>query len=202
MVGQGAVMWKRNYLLLFVFLLASCSKPELPSPFHAIDVTWQRSNADFQLTDINGKSRNLHSFAGKVVVLFFGYTHCPEVCPTTLADLAQVMRSLEKDADKVQVLFITLDPERDSPELLAKYVPAFDQSFLGLYGNAQAINQAAKSFGVNYEKIYNKSNSYTLDHSDGTFLIGTNGSPILLSPYAQRTEFLVQDIRMLLALGH
>jgi len=194
-------MWKRSYFLPLLFLLVSCSKQEMPSPYHAIDITWQHSNANFHLTDSNGKSRNLQSFAGKVVILFFGYTHCPEVCPTTLADLAQLMHYLGKDADKVQVLFITLDPERDSPELLAQFVPSFDHSFLGLYGDAREIDQAAKSFGVNYEKNYNKNNSYTLDHSDGTFLIGSNGRPILLSPYAQRTEFLVQDIKMLLAIG-
>ncbi len=194
-------MWKRSIFLLLVSLLASCSEPEMPSPFHAIDITWQHGKADFQLSDFNGRSRNLKSFTGKVVILFFGYTHCPEVCPTTLADLAQVMRQLGKDAERVQVLFITLDPERDSPELLAHFVPAFDHSFLGLYGDSKATAQAAKSFGVNFAKQFNKSGGYTLDHSDGTYLIGIKGYPLLLSPYAQRTDFLLQDIKMLLVTG-
>jgi protein SCO1/2 len=201
MVGQEAVMWKRSFLFLLILLLGSCSKPEMPSPFHAIDITWQNANANFQLTDHNGNPRTLQSFAGKVIVLFFGYTHCPEVCPTTLADLAQVMRYLGKDGHRVQVLFITLDPERDKPELLARFVPVFDQSFLGLYGDTTATDLAAKSFGVKYEKKYTKNNGYTLDHSDGIYLIGIKGRPILLSPYAQNTEFLVQDIKMLLAIG-
>jgi len=173
----------------------------MPSPYHAVDVTWQHTEANFHLTDFSGKSRSLEDFSGKVVVLFFGYTHCPEVCPTTLADLARVMRLLGKDADRVQVLFITLDPERDNPELLAQFVPSFDHSFLGLYGDAQATAQAAKSFGVNYEKQFNKNNDYTLDHSDGTYLIGIKGHPLLLSPYGQQTELLVQDIKLLLAIG-
>ena len=192
-------MWKRSCFLLLIVALVSCSKPEMPSPYHAADVTWQYAKADFHLADFNGKPRSLESFAGKVVILFFGYTHCPEVCPTTLADLAQMMRQLGKDADRVQVLFVTLDPERDTPEMLAQFVPSFDRSFLGLHGDAQATDLAAKAFGVNYAKQYNKSGGYTLDHSDGTYLIGIKGRPILLSPYKQSTKFLVQDIKMLLA---
>jgi len=195
-------MWKRNiYFLLLVASLTACSEPDMPSPYHAADVTWQHSKANFHLTDFNGKSRSLEDFSGKVVILFFGYTHCPEVCPTTLADLAQVMHLLGKNADRVQVLFITLDPERDSPELLSQFVPSFDHAFLGLYGDAQATAQAAKAFGVSYEKQFNKNGSYTLDHSDGTYLIGIKGRPLLLSPYQQKTEFLVQDINMLLSVG-
>lgn len=192
----------RNFfLILLISLLGGCGEPEMPSPYHAIDVSWQHAQADFQLTDFNGKPRRLSDFSGKVVVLFFGYTHCPEVCPTTLADLAQVMRLLGKDADRVQVLFVTLDPERDSPELLAKYVPSFDPSFLALYGDARATAQAAKAFGVTHVKQDDKHGGYTLDHSDGTYLIGTRGKPLMLSPYGQRVEYLAQDIRLLLAIG-
>ncbi len=189
------------FLILLILLLGACEKPEMPSPYHAIDVSWQHAQADFQLNDFNGQPRKLSNFSGKVVVLFFGYTHCPEVCPTTLADLAQVMRLLGQDASRVQVLFVTLDPERDRPDLLAKYVPSFDPSFLGLYGDAQATKQAAKSFGVNYVKQYDKHGGYTLDHTDGMYLLGVGGKPLLLSPYGQRAEYLVQDIRLLLATG-
>ena len=194
----------RNLLLLLLFmtLLVSCGKSKPPTPFQSIDISWRYAEkpVDFHLTDPNGKMRRLSDFNGKVVVMFFGYTHCPEICPTTLADLAQVMRLLDKDADKVQVLFVTLDPERDTPKLLAEYVPFFHPSFLGLYGDIQTTAQVAKTFGVNYEKRVEKG-SYTLDHSDGTYLIGTNGKPVLLSPYNQRAELLVQDIKLLLQMA-
>jgi protein SCO1 len=192
----------RNLLLtLSIMLIISCGKENIPSPYHAIDVSWQHSKADFQLADFNGKPRGLLEFRGKVVVLFFGYTHCPEVCPTTLADLAHDMRLLGKDAERVQVIFVTLDPERDTPELLAKFVPSFDPSFLGLRGDAQATAQAAKTFGVNYVKQYDKHGSYTLDHNDGIYLLGTRGKPLLLAPNGQPAEYMVQDIKLLLALN-
>ncbi len=173
----------------------------MPSPYHAMDVSWQHARADFQLSDFNGKPRSLSDFRGKGVILFFGYTHCPKVCPTTLADLAQVMRLLGKDANRVQVLFVTLDPERDSPEMLAKFVPSFDPSFLGLYGDAQSTARAAQAFGVSYTKQYDKHGGYTLDHTDGIYLLGITGKPLLLSPYGQPVDLLVQDIRLLLATG-
>ncbi len=190
---------RKLFFLLCLFLFTACGEHDLPSPYHAIDVTWQLEQADFHLTDFNGKPRSLADFRGKVVVLFFGYTHCPVVCPTTLADLAQVMRMLGKDADRVQVIFVTVDPERDRPELLAKFVPYFYPSFLGLYGDAQATAQTAKAFGVSYEKQYYKKGDYMLQHSDSTFLIGTKGHPLLLSRYGQQAELMVQDIRLLLA---
>ncbi len=190
---------RKLFLLLCLLLLAACGEQELPSPYHAIDVTVPLAQADFHLTDFNGKPRSLAEFRGKVVVLFFGYTHCPVACPTTLADLAQVMRMLGKDASRVQVLFITIDPERDKPELLAKFIPSFDPSFLGLSGDAHAIAQATKSFGVTYEKQYYKKGGYTFLHSDGTFLIGPKGQPLLLSRYGQQAELLAQDIKLLLA---
>ena len=189
-------------VLLVAMMLASCSKPDYPAPQHAIDVSWQHPEADFHLSDPAGKQRSLADFRGKVVVVFFGYTHCPEVCPTTLADLAQVMRQLGPDAKDVQVIFITLDPERDKPEALGKFVPFFDASFLGLSGDLQATAQAARSFGVNYEKHAEKNGGYTLDHSDGTYLIGRDGKPMWMSRYGQRADWLVQDIRQLLAIPH
>jgi protein SCO1/2 len=192
-------------LLVLVLVLASCTKSEhpnvkeYPAPINAIDISWQHPQADFQLFDASSKPKKLADYHGKVVVLFFGYTHCPEVCPTTLADLAQVMRLLGQDAKKVQVLFVTLDPERDTPDVLSEFIPSFDSSFIGLYGDAQATAQAAKLFGVNYQKQPGKHGGYTLDHSDGTYLIGTEGKPLWLSRYGQPAELLVQDIRLLLA---
>lgn len=156
------------------------------------------AGANFKLTDHNGKPRTLADFRGKVVALFFGYTHCPDVCPTTLADLAQVMALLGKDADNVQVLFVTVDPERDKPEMLVKYMSVFHPSFLGLYGDAEATAQAAKSFSVFYQKQPTTS-GYSMDHSVGTYLIDPVGRVRLRTPLAQRPEWIADDIRLLLA---
>jgi protein SCO1/2 len=191
----------RNILLLgSLLVLAACGEPKLPSPFKASEVTAKYVQADFSLHDPAGRTVTLSDYRGKVVALFFGYIHCPDVCPTTLADMAQVMRMLGKDAEKVQVLFVTLDPERDKPELLAQYAPAFHPSFMGLYGDAQETALAARAFDIQYQKQVTRSGSYTLDHSAGTFLIAPSGKPVLLSPFAQRPEYLTQDIRLLLAM--
>jgi protein SCO1/2 len=183
-------------LIFLIFLLVGCEQ-KLPSPFKASDVSAKYAQANFLLNDAQGKPVSLADFRGKVVVLFFGYTHCPDVCPTTLADMAQVMGMLGKEADKVQVLFVTLDPERDTRQLLAQYPSAFYPTFMGLSGDAQATAQAAKAFGIIYQKQPTKSGGYTLDHSAGTYLIAPGGKPVLLSPFAQRPELLVQDIRLL-----
>lgn len=188
----------RVFALLGLAMLAACGEPKLPSPYKASDVSAQYAGADFHLADPAGKVRSLADFRGKVTVLFFGYTHCPDVCPTTLADMAQVMRMLDQQAEQVQVLFVTLDPERDTAAMLGKYVPAFHPSFMGLRGDAQATAEAARVFGIGYQKQVNKS-GYTLDHTAGSYLIGANGKTVLLAPYAQRPELLVQDIRLLLA---
>ncbi|MDX8379903.1 MAG: SCO family protein [Gallionella sp.] len=194
-------MMRKLFLMIILLLLSACSKQELPSPYQALDISWQHADANFNLFDFNDKPRKLSDFKEKVLVLFFGYTHCPEVCPTTLADLAQVTRMLGKDANRVQVIFVTLDPERDKPALLKKYVTSFDPSFLGLYGDAKSTAAAAKSFGVNYAKHFDKQGGYSLDHSDGIFLIGLRGRPLLRAPYGQPADLLVKDIRMLLYIG-
>jgi protein SCO1 len=189
----------RNLLLFFlVVFLTACEEPRLPSPFHASDVSMPLAGANFNLTDQNGKPRTLADFRGKVVALFFGYTHCPDVCPTTLADMAQAMGMLGKDADRVQVLFVTVDPERDKPEMLAKYMSAFNPSFLGLYGDADATAQAAKAFFVSYMK-QPTTTGYSMDHSVGTFLIDPEGRVRLRAPLAQRPAWIADDIRLLLA---
>lgn len=194
-------MWLRKLFVLSLGLsLVACGEPKLPSPFKASDVTSRYAQADFHLFDATGKPRSLADYRGKVVALFFGYTHCPDVCPTTLADMATVMGKLGQDADKVQVLFVTVDPERDTRELLAQYPPAFYPTFIGLSGDAAATEQAAKAFGIIYQKQPTKSGSYTVDHSAGTFLFSPSGKTILLSPFAQRPEMVLQDIRLLLAL--
>lgn len=188
------------FILLLLVLLTGCEKTKLPSPFHASDISAMFTQADFHLTDHNGKARTLADFRGKTVALFFGYTHCPDVCPTTLADLAQAMEILGKDADRVQVLFITVDPERDKPEMIAKYVPAFHPSFLGLSGDAQATAQAAKAFYIGYEKRPTAS-GYNVDHTTGTFIVDPGGKVRLRAPLGQRADWFADDIRLLLAGG-
>lgn len=190
---------RKLILALCLSLLTACA--ESPPPYNSIDVTTPLEQADFHLNDFNGQPRSLADFRGKVVLLFFGYTHCPLVCPTTLADLARVMEKLGQDADRVQVLFVTVDPENDSPELMAKYIPAFHPTFLGLHGDEKALAQTAKSFGVSYEKQTYKQGGYSFIHSDSTFLIGTTGKPRLLSRYGQKVDLLVQDVKLLLAAG-
>jgi protein SCO1/2 len=196
-----ANMTVRILFLMLIGLLAGCGRNTPSGHFHASDVGDRFAHADFHLTDHNGKPRSLSDFHGKVVVIFFGYTHCPDVCPTTLAGYAQALRLLGKDADRVQVLFVTIDPERDTRKLLAKFVPAFDPRFLGLYGDAKATAEAAKNFGVSYQKHPAKT-GYTMDHSTFSYLIDTQGKVRLMAGDREPADWLAQDIRLLLASGH
>ena len=184
-------------LLAFVFALAGCGKSG-PS-FKASDVTGTSFGRGFELTAHDGKPRTLEDFRGKVVVMFFGYTQCPDVCPTTLAELSQVMKDLGADASRVQVLFVTVDPERDTTELLSRYVPAFNPTFLGLTGDAQAIARTAKEFKVIYQKQPGPNpGSYSMDHSAGTFIFDPQGRLRVYVSYGQGPEVFVHDIRELL----
>ena len=187
--------------VILALTLAACGEPKLPSPFNASDVTAQYAQADFHLFAANGQPRSLADYRDKVTVLFFGYVHCPDVCPTMLADLAQVMQQLGPAADKVQVIFITLDPARDKPELLAQYPLAFHPTFIGLSGDDVSTAKAAQAFGVVYQRQEGKNGQYTLDHSAGAYLIAPHSSRILLAPYQQPAELLAHDIKLLLALN-
>ena len=134
--------------------------------------------------------------------MFFGYTRCPDVCPTTLAEMKAVKDKLGPEGDRLQVLFVTIDPERDTPELLAKYVPAFDPSFLALYGDADATAKAAKEFRVFYQKAAGSSpDNYSMDHTAATFLYDPQGRLRLFAKYGMGADALAQDIRLLLAGG-
>ena len=177
--------------------LAGCA-PDGPK-FQSSDVTGATFGRDFNLMDANGKPRTLADYRGKAVVIFFGYTQCPDVCPTTLAALGEVMKKLGPDADRVQVLFVTVDPERDTPELLSKYVPAFDPRFTGLYGDAAATERTAKEFKIIYQKQPGATpGSYTVDHSAGTFIFDPKGKLRLYVSYGQGPEVFAHDLRELL----
>jgi len=176
--------------------LAGCdSKPG----FRNTDVTGADFASDFALTGHDGKPRTLADFRGRVVVIFFGYTQCPDVCPTTLSELAEVMRLLGPDADRVQVLFVSVDPERDTQELLSQYVPAFDKRFLGLYGDAEATARTAKTFKVFYQKVPGKTpTTYTVDHTAGSYVYDTQGKLRLFLKHGAGAEPIAQDLRQLL----
>ena len=183
--------------LLAASALTACG-PDAPS-FKASDVTGTTYGRDFALTGHDGKPRTLADFRGKVVVLFFGYTQCPDVCPTTLAELSEVMRDLGPEAARVQVLFATIDPDRDTAALLAQYVPAFNPAFLGLYGDADATARTAKEFRVFYQKQPGQTpGTYTMDHSAGTFLFDPQGRLRVYVSYGQGPDVFVHDIRELL----
>ncbi len=170
------------------------------SPFQGTDITGVPWGKTLTLTDHTGARRSLSDFHGKVVALFFGFTHCPDVCPTTLGELAQAMQQLGKDADRVQVLFVSLDPARDTPEVLARFVPSFHPAFLGLTGTAEEIAATAKEFKVFYERKNTGSKAgYTLDHSASTFVFDPQGRLRLIYGFGSGAAPIVHDIKQLLA---
>jgi protein SCO1 len=170
------------------------------SPFRNTDVTGLGYAKDFALTDHNGKPRTLADFKGKAVVVFFGFTHCPDVCPTTMAEMASVMQELGPQADRVQVLFITLDPERDTPALLSKYVPAFDPRFLGLVGDKAQTDKVAADFKVFFQKVPGKEpGSYSMDHTAGSYVFDPQGRIRLFVRHGQGAAPIVHDLKLLLS---
>jgi len=182
--------------------IAACDK--LPGKqqvaFQNTDVTGLDYAKGFALTDHTGKQRTLADFKGKAVVVFFGYTQCPDVCPTTMAEMATVMQKLGPLADQVQVLFITLDPERDTQQLLASYVPAFDKRFIGLRGTPEQTAKTAKEFKVFYAKVPGSDpNSYTIDHTAGSYVFDRDGRLRLFIRHGQGPDPIVHDLRQLLS---
>jgi protein SCO1/2 len=182
--------------------LAACDKAPAGKQvsFQNTDVTGLDYAKGFSLVDHNGKPRTLADYKGKVVVVFFGYTQCPDVCPTTMADLAAVMQKLGPQADQVQVAFITLDPERDTQQLLASYVPAFDKRFVGLRGTPEQTAKVAKEFKVLYSKVPGtEPGSYTIDHTAGSYVFDRDGRLRLFIRHGQGPDPIVHDIRQLLS---
>ena len=190
-------MWRSSFVALALLLVAACS-PGGPK-FRSTDITGADFGRELALTGHDGKPRTLADFRGKVVVLFFGFTHCPDICPTTLADMAAVMKQLGTEAARVQVLLATVDPERDTPEVLAKYVPAFDARFLGLSGDAAATQRAAKEFKIFYEKRPGGApGAYSVDHSAQSYVLDGQGRMRLFVRQDRIAQDLAEDLRVLL----
>jgi protein SCO1/2 len=168
--------------------------------FKATDITGADYGKSLALTDHTGRARSLADWSGKVVVLFFGFTQCPDVCPTTLATMADVMKRLGTDADRVQGLFVTLDPERDTPAVLAPYVTAFDPRFLGLYGDKDATAKATRDFKVFFQKVPGKTEgTYSIDHTAASYVLDGKGRLRLYVRHQQTGEDIAADIKALLS---
>lgn len=179
-------------------VLAACSPEEKPQ-FKSIDLTGADYAKGFSLTDQNGKLRTVQDFAGKVVVVFFGYTQCPDVCPTSMAELAQIKKSLGADGDKLQAVFISVDPERDTPEVLKAYMGNFDPSFVALRPTMEQLPQVTKDFKVYYKKVDGKTpGSYSMDHTAGSYVYDPKGNLRLYSRYGNDVAGFTSDIRLLL----
>jgi protein SCO1 len=178
-------------------LLGACSEAK-PS-FASVDVTGADYAKDFELTDHNGQVRHLADFRGKIVVMFFGYTQCPDVCPTSMAELAEVKKQLGKDGDRLQGLFVTVDPARDTPEVLKAYMGNFDPTFLALYATPDKLAELAKDYKVYYKKVEGSTpTSYTMDHSAGSYVYDTKGQLRLFTRYGSGAKVLAADITQLL----
>lgn len=190
--------FRHFFIALLLIGLSACSpKPE----FKNIDITGSTAfGKDFSLIDPDGKARTLADFKGKVVVMFFGYTQCPDICPTTLTEMQQVMTLLGPQSDKVQVLFVTVDPERDTAAILKQYVPSFDSRFLGLHpADEAALEKVAKDFKIYYKKVPGTSpGSYTMDHTAGSYAFDPQGRLRLYIKHAQGPETLAHDLKELL----
>ncbi len=181
-------------LVLAGLVLAGCDGGP---KFRSTDITGVDYGKRLELTDHTGRARRLEDFRGKAVVLFFGFTHCPDVCPTTLGDISNALKGLGGGADRVQVLFVTLDPERDTQEVLARYVSAFDPRFVGLYGDAAATRGAAQEFKIYYEKR-KTGESYSVDHSAQSYVLDPQGRLRLLVRHERIGSDLAPDLRTLL----
>jgi protein SCO1 len=195
---------RRWVLAVALLALAStgCDRGAQALSFRATDITGAEFGKDLQLTDFDGTLRRLSDFHGEVVVVFFGYTHCPDVCPTTLSELAAAVKKLGPAGEKVQVLFVTADPERDTPAVLKQYVTAFNPSFLGLRGTLEETERVAKDFKTIILKNPGADpNNYTVDHSSGTYIYDTDGKLRLYVGYGQGSEVFAHDIGQLLKAG-
>ena len=192
--------WLAAVWAVALLTLTGCQPAPPPPVFQATDITGAAFARDFRLTDHNGRVRTLADFRGKVVAIFFGYTHCPDVCPTTLSDFAAALKLLGDQAERVQVIFVTLDPQRDTPDILKQFVPAFNPGFLGMYTDPDTLKRLAREYKVVYQKTSIKApDDYLIDHSAGTYVYDQKGHLRLLMPYGSSPEAIAHDLKALLA---
>ena len=188
--------WIAVLLLSSLFGLAGCT--DQPAAFRGSDISGTKLGQQWKLTDMNGQARDQSSFVGKVQLVFFGFAQCPDVCPTSLSELSEAMKLLGPDADRVQVLLVTVDPERDTPDLLRQYLSAFDPRFLGLTGTPEQVRQAASSFKAFYSKVPRPGGDYTMDHSASFYLLDRNGEARVLLSNNMGAAAIAHDIKALL----
>jgi protein SCO1/2 len=182
-------------------LFTACS--EQKAAFNSIDLTGADYAKAFELTDHNGQVRHLTDFAGKVVVMFFGYTQCPDVCPTSMSELAEIKKALGADGARLQGIFVSVDPQRDTPEVLKAYMANFDPTFLALHTTPEKLVELAKNYKVYYKKVEGKTpTSYTMDHSAGSYVYDTKGQLRLFTRYGSGAKLLTADIQLLLKDGN
>jgi protein SCO1 len=195
-VFLGKKIMKKLLLLALILLVCACTPANPPAKLIGTDITGADFAKELALTDHNGKPRTMSDFKGKVVVLFFGYTHCPDVCPTTMVDLKQSMKLLGDKANDVQVLFVTVDPQRDTQAILAQYVPYFDKRFIGLYGSLQQTAEMMGNFKIWYAKVEGQSKGdYTIDHSAGLYVFDKQGKVRLYMDNSQKAAQIVSDLQ-------
>ncbi len=188
--------WIAVLLLSSLFGLAGCT--DQPAAFRGSDISGTKLGQQWKLTDMNGQARDQSSFVGKVQLVFFGFAQCPDVCPTSLSELSEAMKLLGPDADRVQVLLVTVDPERDTPDLLRQYLSAFDPRFMGLTGTPEQVRQAASSFKAFYSKVPRPGGDYTMDHSASFYLLDRNGEARVLLSNNMGAAAIAHDIKALL----
>jgi protein SCO1/2 len=199
MKKRSALKLIAGYACLTVAAASMTACSEQKPTFSAIDITGADYARDFALTDHNGQPRSIKDFVGKVVVVFFGYTQCPDVCPTSMAELAEVKKLLGKDGERLQGLFVSVDPQRDTPEVLKAYMANFDPTFLALYTTPEKLEALAKDYKVYYKKVDGKTpTSYTMDHSAGSYVYDTQGKLRLFTRYGSGAPALAADIKLLL----
>ena len=180
--------------------LAGCERAAPPHHFNSIDLTGAKYAQGFDLPDFDGKPRTLADFKGKLAVVFFGYTQCPDACPTTMAELSGILKTLGPDASKVQVVFVSVDPSRDTPALLKNYVTNFRPDFIALRGDEAQTRQVITDFKLIVQKVPGKTpDSYTIDHTAGTYIFDPQGHVRLFAPQSLDPAMLTEDLKALLA---
>ena len=181
-------------ILLLLSTLLSCSDNNLT--FNGSDFTKYELDSYFELTSHKGEEKNIKDFEGKVVAIFFGFASCPDICPTTMVELKNIKSMLGENSNQLEVLFISLDPERDTQEVLSEYMPSFNSSFIGLTGTIENIEKITQQFKV-YRKKVIEGDSYTIDHSSGIYLLDKNGKIRVRHPYGSEIKLIVEDIEKL-----